>query len=459
MRARRTRTRDAIVCGTDFSDHARHAAHAGAVLAALLRRPLLLVHVDQDVRSGKLPAGTRRELMQPKLTALRREADLLRTRGVKVIEELHEGNPDEILVRRAGESGASLVVVGSLGTRAGGRWLMGSVSERTAESSRVPTLVVRSDAPFEAWLRRERPLRVFVAFDFTVTAEAAVDWVGTLLKAGSCEITVGYVNWPPEERQRFGVSHTSPFENAPSVQQALERDVRDRVTALLGIDDVPVRVLPTWGRADIALLDAAAQAQADLIVTGTHQRHGLPRLWEASVSRGVLHHAPMSVVCVPVAATARAVPPVPAIRRVLVTTDFSSAGNRAIAHALALMPRGGALRVVHVVHPRAIAGGQFEKGLRNTPRHTSHAQALGRQLQGLLPAEAESMGVSVEAAVVESEDVDKAICQDAERYGADVIVMASQGLTGLTRAVLGSVAQAVMTKSRRPVLIVRWPRD
>jgi nucleotide-binding universal stress UspA family protein len=61
-------------------------------------------------------------------------------------------------------------------------------------------------------------------------------------------------------------------------------------------------------------------------------------------------------------------------------------------------------------------------------------------------------------AVVEHEDPAAGITREAERFGADVIVMGSQGRSALGRVVLGSVAQSVMASSKRPVFIVRAPR-
>lgn len=460
MKRKPSQTRPGIVCGTDFTENAKQAGNVAAALAATLHQRLLLVHAVEHKGDRRLSPQTRRALLNPVRADLRLEATRLRRRGATVVEELHTGNADEVLVRRARECGAHLVVLSSLGTSTTKRRLLGSVAERTAESSPATTLVVRWAAPFETWLRGERPLRVFVAFDFTVTAEAAVAWVRDLRMAGPCDVIVGYANWPPEELERFGVrSHAPAFENPPVVQQALERDLRDKVALILGSDDAQARVRAGWERADSTLIDMAKAAQADLIVTGTHQRRGLSRLWSLSLSRGLLCQAPVSVACVPVAATARRVLRLPVLRRVLVTTDFSTHGNYAIAYACAVAQRGGLLRLVHVVHPRAIAGGEFETQLGSTARHASFVQGVGRRLQSLVPPEAQALGITVEASVVECEDTAKGIGQEAERYGADVIVIGSQGLSGVERAVLGSVTQAVMTHSRRPVFVVRPPKE
>ena len=98
-----------------------------------------------------------------------------------------------------------LLVVGSLGRRSG-EWLLGSVAEHAAMRAPVPTLVVRSALPFEAWARGERPLKIFAAFDFTGTAEAALRWIKGLVAAGPCEVVVGYVDWPLGEAARLGIA-------------------------------------------------------------------------------------------------------------------------------------------------------------------------------------------------------------------------------------------------------------
>lgn len=450
--------RGAIVCGTDLSDCAAQAANVAAALAVALKQPLHLVHVVPD-GTGRATAGRRVALLNAAGESLHREASRLRQRGLSISEDLCTGRIDEAMLDRARKTGARLIVVGSLGHRTDGRWQLGSTAERTAESAPVPTLVVRSDAPFLTWLRGDRPLRILAGFDFTVTAEAALEWIAELPEAGRCSVTVAYTAGVPDGRGTQ--PGTIGAANGPALQRALERDVRERSTTLLGAAGagLDVRVQPRRGRADTVLIDLARETGADLVVTGTHQRHGISRLWHASTSRGVLWDAPMSVACVPVTAIARPVPPVPVIRRVLVTTDFSHPSNRAVAHACALTPPGGTIRLVHVAHPRALAGGTFETGVRTTARHTRYIAGLQRQLLELVPPEAESLGVTFETSVVQSEDVAKGIGEEAERYGADLIAIASRGLAGPARLALGSVAQAVMKRSRRPVLVIRWPED
>jgi nucleotide-binding universal stress UspA family protein len=455
MSAKKSST--SIVCGTDFSLAARGAADVAAALAVAFDEPLRLVHVAPEAGPLRMTAASRRALLAPRRDALAKEAERLRGRGAEVRPLLRTGTADAQLVRLASQPSVRCVIVGALGSRTGGGWLLGSVADRVASSAPVPTLVVRSAAPFTQWLSTNRPLRVFVAFDWTLSAESGLEWVRELARLGRCELTVGHVCWPPEARARFGAREASSVGLPPAVQSALERDLRERCKLLLGAAPVEVRVRPAWGREDMQLVEMAAEARADLVVTGTHQRQGLPRLWAGSVSRDLLQNAPVSVACVPRVAAARREVAVPELRRVLVTTDFSPFGDVAIGYACALLRPGGVLRVAHVVHPRAVGDSVFAQELGSSPREARYQRLLRRRLEDLLPAAAEGLGVATEAVLLRGREVAPAICEEAERFGADAVVIASKGASGLSRVALGSVARAVLTRSRRPVFVMRVP--
>ena len=84
----------------------------------------------------------------------------------------------------------------------------------------------------------------------------------------------------------------------------------------------------------------------------------------------------------------------------------------------------------------------------------SQIKMIEKQLRALVPAGAEARWLTTKVEVVESRHCSTAICQAAERFGADLICIGSHGRTGLSKAILGSVAQDVMAGSQRPVLVV-----
>ena len=445
-----------IICGTDFSKPAQAAANAAAALAIRLSDTLFLVHAEETLGLGAISPEVLEEFSVGLAARMNKEAQRLRQLGAIVKERLLTGLPDEKLVELSRRPGTRLVVVSSLGHRAPARWLLGSVSERTAERAAVPTLVVRDATPLVAWARGERTLKVFVAADFTVATEAALHWVKELKQLGPCEVVVGHVDWPPEQQARLGLGGPLPLtENPPEAQRILERDIIARTSEIFGAGTARVRVVPGWGRADAALIELAREEQADILVTGTHQHQGLERLAGPSVSRGLLHHAPMSVVVVPTAPeVAHGLGSIPQLCRVLAATDFSALGDRAIPYAYSTVPPGGVVKLLHVLPPSVSP----RKSGRPTEKQHQQLKAQSvKKLRALIPAASEALGIHTEVEVVESRDAAAAISQAAEGFGAHVICLGSHGRSGIAKAVLGSVAQAVLSQCCRPLLLVRPP--
>jgi nucleotide-binding universal stress UspA family protein len=441
-----------ILCGTDFSSRASEAANAAAAFTARLQGTLSLVHV-MDTSRYELPSKELMDhLIASRQTKLKQEAERLRRQGATVEEVFLQGSAAASLVKAATESDARLIVVSTLGQIAPSRWFVGSVAERTAQNASIPTLVVRNPKPLEAWARSQQTLNVVVAYDFSESGDAALRWTSFLRQIGPCRITVVYVAWPPEACGRFGAGYDQTHPYYPSeVERLLKRDLQDKCEEILGESKLRFRVAAGLGRPDPHLIEIATGEKADVIVVGTNQRRGLARL--GSVSRAVLHHAPLNVACIPIAA---AEPTdhanISRFKRVLVTTDFSKLGNRAIPFAYSTLRRGGQVLILHV----AKANGRVGEKARET-KHSERKDRLLARLHALIPVEAEARGIISHVEVVKHSDVATAVCHAAERMGADLICMSSQGRSGLARTLLGSVTQAVMTRSQRPVLVIRPP--
>ena len=443
-----------IICGTDFSTHASEAANAAAALTARLHGTLSLVHV-MDTSRYELPS---KELMDylcaSRQAKLKKEAERLRRQGATVEEQFLQGSPAVSMVKAATDSGARLIVVSSLGQIAPSRWFVGSVAERTAQNASIPTLVVRNQKPLEAWARGQRTLNVVIGYDFSESSDAALRWSSFLNEIGPCRITVVYVASPPEAGARFGAGFDQPHPYYPSeVEKLLKRDLQEKCEEVLGKEKLRFRVVAGLGRPDPQLIEVAVDEKADVIVVGTNQRRGLARL--GSVSRAVLHHAPLNVACIPIAAADPADRgSISRIKRVLVTTDFSKLANQAIPFAYSTLRRGGQVCLLHVVKATGPSG---KKAQAREPKASGRNDRLSAQLQVLIPSEAEARGISSQVELVEHSNVAIAICQAAERFGADLICIGSRGRSGLSKAILGSVSQDVMARSQRPVLVIRLP--
>jgi len=436
-----------IICGTDFSAAAGEALEIAAAMARRLGTKLLLIHVEEFHRMADLDPSLFEAALSQNQENLDREAKLLRESGTDVEAKMLSGSVFDELVTAAIKANARTVIVGAVGHGLARRLLLGSVAERTAETSPIPTLVVRPGTRLGSWLRGEHPLKILVGYDFSAASDAALGWVNQLQQIGQCATSVLHIDWPPDQAQRLGFHGPLPLtENPKQIQNSLERDVAEHVAMRLPPEQVTVTVAPGWGHPEGTLFEIAQREQVDLIVVGTHRRRGWGRLRFGSVSRTVLRHGNVSVAVIP---PLEERPPmsVPKLDRVLVATDFSELGNDAVSYGCAILQRGGTLKLVHVMEPPSVAE-------KNEPRPGKDNPKLRVQLRALVPPDATDR-LEIETEIVESADAAEAIAQAAERFDADAICLGSHGRSGLAKTLMGSVAQGVMAASKRPVLVVR----
>lgn len=433
-----------IVCGTDFSKTSVEAADVAAAMARGLKTTLALVHVDEVYGMGLTDPLLFEKLTARRKAELSEEAHRLRSAGTSVEEHFLAGSVFDEMIDIGAKMEAQMIVVGAVGHGIAQRLLLGSVAERVAENSPVPTLVVRPGSRLGSWARGESGLRIVAGFDFSPAGDAALRWLRQMLEIAPCEISVLHVDWPPSEAHRIG--YRGPLgltSNPEEIQTVLERDLMERIGLFLPPEKVTVRVEPNWGRPEANLFAMAREQEADLVVVGTHQRHGLGRMRFGSVSRTILRQAEASVAVIPPRALPEPPRP-PKIARVLVATDFSELGNHAVAYACAATERGGTVKIIHVIQPETVA----------TAASRREKARIGAQLRSLVPTETQSR-IAVEAEAIESADIVGAVTEEAERLGADVICLGSHGRTGLAKTLLGSVAHGVMSRSARPILVVR----
>jgi nucleotide-binding universal stress UspA family protein len=138
--------------------------------------------------------------------------------------------------------------------------------------------------------------------------------------------------------------------------------------------------------------------------------------------------------------------------RILVPTDGSAEGKRAVAHALDLAAvHGAGVHALYVVDTASYAGMPMEsswEGVGDLLRDDANEAV----------AEVESLAagtdLAVETAVGEGSP-SKEIIRYAEGNGCDLIVMGTHGRGGIDRLLLGSVAEKVVRGAAVPVLTVR----
>ena len=134
--------------------------------------------------------------------------------------------------------------------------------------------------------------------------------------------------------------------------------------------------------------------------------------------------------------------------KILYATDFSTTGQTALEMATSLArDRGATLLIVHVEEPPvAYGGGEFYYGMEEPSR-----EELRKMLADVVPPDPT---VACERCLAVGTPAE-AIVDLAESEGAELIIMATHGRTGLGRMLMGSVAEAVVRKAKCPVLTVK----
>lgn len=433
-----------IVCGTDFSAAAGEAAWVAAALARAWKLPLQLVHVVDLFAIDSLPPDATQQYLETRerdLEAL--GAELREQTGATVQTEVRRGLADYELVEYSAACDARLLVVAALGARQAPRWLVGSVSERIARTTRVPALIVRDAQPLIDWARGNQPLRALAAIEHDATSHAALRWVTQLGRNFALDLLIARVVSPVAEQARLGLESTSP---AGTLDPALEKRLReDFATWAADLPEAAAAKLvfaPAWGDVDANVGMLASIEGARTIVVGSHRDANAGKFWHGSVAGGVVHRADTNVFVIPHGVEAIEDDELHACHTVLVPTDFSVLSRRALAQAMKLLPPGGTLRVLHVM----------------SPGEADSKASLGK-VYNQIPAAAWQQGLHVVPEVVAAADVTQAILQAAARAHADLICMGTHGRTGIGGLLLGSHAQAVVHHATLPVLLVPPARE
>jgi universal stress protein A len=138
-------------------------------------------------------------------------------------------------------------------------------------------------------------------------------------------------------------------------------------------------------------------------------------------------------------------------KTIVVPVDFSNYSQTALNHAAQLAAESGAK--LHIVHVRDELDAYADLGFTGYAPPMSH--------EGELLAELKKVQPTVGSAEFEHKllvgSPAAALVDYAKEVSADIIVMGTHGRKGLTRVLMGSVAEAVVRTASCPVLTVKLP--
>jgi nucleotide-binding universal stress UspA family protein len=203
--------------------------------------------------------------------------------------------------------------------------------------------------------------------------------------------------------------------------------------------DVSTAVLS--GQAGYQIIRAAEEFEADLVVVGSKGLTGLEGFVLGSVARGVAHHAPCSVLI------AREVKY--SLETVVLALDGSSHAAQALRFTAALpLPTGSKIRVLSVVPTPGMLSIETPRALVEKARVSAH---------DTVESACEQLAAAGKIATHEIKDGDPAteILAAADDQRADLIIAGARGHSFIEGLLVGSVADRLLKKAKRSVLLVR----
>lgn len=289
--------------------------------------------------------------------------------------------------------------------------------------------------------------RILIGLDFSEPSLTAARWAARDLAPDATLRLIHVIDLP--RPPAFLEGRYPPRER---LLRLLREDAQRRVEEMARVleADRPGRAVEVEireGRTHDELAAAATGWSADLVVVGEHgQRPGIWRMLGSTAERLIR----VSRVPVLVARATTAGKP----RSILVPVDESGQAESVLRWGLLLGRMLGArITVLHILHPMLVTHVRLVSSAPKKESVEHELERCARQwIEGMVTRAGGDLDeVQVVIAYGESR---YEILAALKRYETDLVVMGSRGAGGASRALLGSVATAVVRGSACPILVV-----
>lgn len=295
----------------------------------------------------------------------------------------------------------------------------------------------------------ERFSKILCPIDFSEFSTKAYAYAESLARHYQAELFVQHV--------MQGLTTVYPYYGFAEAYGAMEAgltELRENATKELaaflkkhGHEGVKREQVMVEGGVTDSILSLAAEKKADLIVMGTHGRHGLDHALLGSVTEKVLRKAACPVLVVKKTSRDFVAPDSPnsdpvRLQKIVHGTDFSGNSARALRYALSLaMEYNAELTLLHVLD-----------GLPEGKSLEEETQRLIAAMTRDLPAETKDWCTL--KTVVRVGRPYQEIIQLSLDSGADLITLGVRGRNALDLVIYGSTTHRVIQRGSCPVLAV-----
>jgi len=249
---------------------------------------------------------------------------------------------------------------------------------------------------------------------------------------------------------------TNAQERAVKLRTQIREEAKERLRKLAPADEreTTISLQLSFDVAD-SITEYADERAIDLVVMGTHGRKGMDRLMLGNVADKLIRHAPCPVMTVREEVPWEREPEPVVYEDILAPIDFSEHSRDALRVSRHVSHQYQArLHLMFVAEKRTVptfsdTGIPGIGVVEMDPEIVSRAEEALRQLNASVPGPEGETHYHVREGSVSTDVIDF-----AESRGVDLIVMATRGLTGVKRFLLGSNTERVVRTAPCPVLTI-----
>lgn len=269
-----------IVVPTDFSPLADNALKYGMDLATAMGSSLMIVHVYQiPISYSEVPLITIsleeiKQASEERLAELKHNIETITAGKLVVYTESRQGDVGDEINKLGKTLQPFAIVMGSRGVTGAGRFFLGSNSLAVIHKTTTPVIVVPPGGKFSPYKK------IGLTTDFKeVVDKTPVVPIRTLINFFNAELHVLHVDYK---------------------QRNFTPDVPEQT---LNLDMLLTGMNPTYDfienkNVNEGINDFAEKNNLDLIVTLPQKRSFLESLFEKSLTRELLHHTNIPVMCI-----------------------------------------------------------------------------------------------------------------------------------------------------------------
>jgi len=230
--------------------------------------------------------------------------------------------------------------------------------------------------------------------------------------------------------------------------------IRNQLVSEANLATVPALLDGPIARALAAYI---ATTDTDLVIMSTHGRGAFARFWLGSVAKALIRRSDAPILLLrPHDGEPSSADP-PTFRHILIPLDGSILAEQILEPALkfgSLMQSDYIL--LHVVDPVARPGDMpCRQIVRRDDRAIQTAQHQAQHYLDHVAQRLEATGTQVRTRILIAKRPAIAILDAARQHRVDLIAMSTHGRSGLSRLLVGSVADKVLRGAETPVLLYR----